>query len=174
MILFRYAVPDCVRWSGSAGAQGLRARITTESSGDWPNTAHFFITKSRFATKHRPPAISIVLREVKIICRREGYAYLSVCFGTGREHKLNLLRRLYGARGSKWMSGSATMQEPSAERHMCAAKDPDQIDSALPRARPETSGFSVDRIGSSLWADDPHGERDVIVFSFLLEPRHRS
>ena len=29
------------------------------------------------------------------------------CFGTGREHKLNLLCGLLGALDSKWMSGSA-------------------------------------------------------------------
>jgi hypothetical protein len=31
----------------------------------------------------------------------------SVCFGTGREHKLNLLCGLFGVSDSKWMSGSA-------------------------------------------------------------------
>jgi hypothetical protein len=30
-------------------------------------------------------------------------------------------------RGSKWMSGSAGMQEPPAERHRCAAAVPDQL-----------------------------------------------
>jgi hypothetical protein len=31
----------------------------------------------------------------------------SVCFGTGREHKLNLLCGLFGVSDCKWMSGSA-------------------------------------------------------------------
>jgi hypothetical protein len=49
------------------------------------------------------------------------------------------------ARGSKWMSGSARKQEPSAERRTCAVRNPDQINSALSRARPETSRFLVDK-----------------------------
>ena len=49
------------------------------------------------------------------------------------------------ARGSKWMSGSAWTQEPSAERHTCAAAIPDQINSALSTARPEASCFFVDK-----------------------------
>jgi hypothetical protein len=44
------------------------------------------------------------------------------CFGTGSEHKLNLLRRPSRARGSKWMSGSANAGT-TAERHqMCELK----------------------------------------------------
>ena len=31
----------------------------------------------------------------------------SICFGTGREHNLNLLRGLFGVSNSKWISGSA-------------------------------------------------------------------
>ena len=42
----------------------------------------------------------------------------SDCFGTGREHKLNLLRRLFGARGSKWMSGPAGAGTTSREAHV--------------------------------------------------------
>jgi len=49
------------------------------------------------------------------------------------------------ARDSKWMSGSARKQEPSAERHTCAAADPDQINRALSGARPETSCFFIDK-----------------------------
>ena len=39
------------------------------------------------------------------------------CFGTGREHQLNLLCGLCGVLDCKWMSGSAPAQEPPAERH---------------------------------------------------------
>jgi hypothetical protein len=52
------------------------------------------------------------------------------CFGTGSEHKLNLLCGFFGALDSKWMSGSAR-QEPPAERHSCATRHPDQTDCAL-------------------------------------------
>jgi hypothetical protein len=41
----------------------------------------------------------------------------SHCFGTGREQKLNLLRWLFGARGSKWMSGPAGAETTSREAH---------------------------------------------------------
>jgi len=51
-------------------------------------------------------------------------------FGTGSEHKLNLLCGFFGALDSKWMSGSAR-QEPPAERHSCATRRPDQADCAL-------------------------------------------
>ena len=40
------------------------------------------------------------------------------CFGTGREHKLNLLCGLFGVLDSKWMSGPAGMQGPPAERQL--------------------------------------------------------
>ena len=59
---------------------------------------------------------------------------LSNCFGTGREHKLNLLCGLSGALDSKWMSGSAGAGT-KAERHCCAKEDPDQTKSALSKAR---------------------------------------
>jgi hypothetical protein len=62
-----------------------------------------------------------------------------ICFGAGREHKVNLLRGLLPARGSKWMSGSARKQEPPAERQTCTAIDPDQTNSALSAAHPEIS-----------------------------------
>ena len=48
------------------------------------------------------------------------------------------------ARGSKWMSGSAPMQEPSAERLTRAAIDRDQTHNALSKARQENSRFSLD------------------------------
>jgi len=45
------------------------------------------------------------------VCRLSEGAHtpeaLSKCFGTGREHELNLLYGLFGALDSKWMSGSA-------------------------------------------------------------------
>jgi hypothetical protein len=37
------------------------------------------------------------------------------------------------------------VQEPSAERHTCAAIDPDQTHNALSRARTDDSCFSVDK-----------------------------
>jgi len=37
------------------------------------------------------------------------------CFGTGREHKLNLLCGLLGVLDSKWMSGSARAGTTSRE-----------------------------------------------------------
>jgi hypothetical protein len=37
------------------------------------------------------------------------------------------------------------VQEPPAERHCCAATDPDQINRALSRARPENSCFFLDK-----------------------------
>ena len=68
----------------------------------------------------------------------------SNCFETGREHTLNLLRRLLSARGSKWMSGPARMQGSSAARQSCATNDFDQPQCALSTARPKTSSFSLD------------------------------
>jgi hypothetical protein len=59
---------------------------------------------------------------------------LSNCFGTGREHKLNLLCGLSGALDSKWMSGSA-VQEPQAERQRLRKEGSDQTKSALSQAR---------------------------------------
>ena len=38
----------------------------------------------------------------------------------------------FNARGSKWMSGSAWMQEPPAERHTCATSGPDQATARSP------------------------------------------
>ena len=54
------------------------------------------------------------LSEGKINLRRLS----SNCFGTGREHKLNLLCGLFGVLDSKWMSGPAGMQGPPAERQL--------------------------------------------------------
>src|ERR1700757_596897 len=46
------------------------------------------------------------------------------------------------------MSGSARMQEPPAERRMCAVTRPDQTNNALSRARAEISCFFLDtRLG---------------------------
>jgi hypothetical protein len=42
----------------------------------------------------------------------------SNCFGTGREHKLNLLCGLFAVLDSKWMSGPAGMQGPPAEKQL--------------------------------------------------------
>jgi len=55
------------------------------------------------------------------------------CFGTGREHQLNLLRRPSRARGSKWMSGSANAGT-TAERHQMRAEDLDREMRALSSA----------------------------------------
>jgi hypothetical protein len=66
------------------------------------------------------------------------------CFGTGSERKLNLLRELSRSRDSKRMFSSAQKQELSAERHTCAAMNPDQNNDALSRACSENPCFSVD------------------------------
>jgi len=67
----------------------------------------------------------------------------SNCFGTGREHKLNLLRRPYRARDSKWMSGSAKAGT-TAERHTLRAAGPEYVGfcALLRRARQENCFFS--------------------------------
>ena len=73
------------------------------------------------------------------------------CFGTGREHKLNLLCGLLGVLDSKWMSGPA--RAGTISREATAADGNVLITSycALSRARPEVSCFSLDM--------DLHGSR---------------
>src|SRR6266576_1592453 len=73
------------------------------------------------------------------------------CFGTGREHQLNLLRRPSRARGSKWMSGSAKAGT-TAERHQMRAEDLDGEVRALTSA-PGHVCFSL--------TEDLHGCRSV-------------
>src|SRR5437868_9312762 len=75
------------------------------------------------------------------------------CFGTGREHQLNLLRRPSRARGSKWMSGSANAGT-TAERHQMRAEDLDRKVRALSSA-PGHVCFSL--------TEDLHGCRTSIV-----------
>ena len=67
------------------------------------------------------------------------------CFGTGREHKLNHLRRLSGARGSKWMSGPAwDAGTTSREALVRSERIPISEMRALPSA-PRGLVFSLDR-----------------------------
>ena len=80
------------------------------------------------------------------------------CFGTGRDHKLNHLRRLSVVRGSKWMSGPAGMQGPPAVRHKVRSNEPRSSKCALSRARPENSRF--------LLTDDFHGGRQTGTYVF--------
>jgi hypothetical protein len=68
----------------------------------------------------------------------------SVCFGTGREHKLKFLCGLFGVSNSKWISGSAESRNHQPRGTVAQPADSDQTDSAVSRARPEILCFSLD------------------------------
>jgi hypothetical protein len=66
------------------------------------------------------------------------------CFGTGRDHKLNHLGRLFGARDSKWMSGPAsdagtTRREALVRRN---ETNPDHRNARSPERAQRTRVFS--------------------------------
>jgi hypothetical protein len=63
------------------------------------------------------------------------------CFGTGREHKLNLLCGLFGVLDSKWMSGSAGCRDHQPRGNCCVSANPDHIELRALRARPEICAF---------------------------------
>jgi hypothetical protein len=62
----------------------------------------------------------------------------SNCFGTGREHKLNLLCGFFGISDSKWMSGSARSRSHQPRGTRAQRPILIQIHSALSRARTRT------------------------------------
>jgi hypothetical protein len=66
------------------------------------------------------------------------------CFGTGREHKLNLLCGLLGALDSKWMSGSARAGTISREANTANGEVLISSRSAPSGARQEILCFFVD------------------------------
>lgn len=67
------------------------------------------------------------------------------CFGTGSEHKLNLLCGLLGVLDSKWMSGSARAGTISREANTAYGNVLIRSRSAPSGARPEMLCFSLDR-----------------------------
>ena len=68
----------------------------------------------------------------------------SSCFGTGREHTLNHLRRLASLRQQMDVWSCSGMHGPSAVRQSCAERDPINRYARSPRARPKASSFSLD------------------------------
>ena len=66
---------------------------------------------------------------------------LSNCFGTGREHKLNLLCGLSGALDSKWMSGSAVSRNHQPRGKGCVRKVLIRPKRALPSAPKKSRAF---------------------------------
>ena len=66
------------------------------------------------------------------------------CFGTGSEHKLNLLCGLFGALDSKWMSGSASRNhQPRGTVALGGALI--RPTARSPERAKDTSCFSLDR-----------------------------
>ncbi len=75
----------------------------------------------------------------------------SECFGTGSEHKLNLLRRPWRPEAANGCPVLQRMQEPLAERHTCATAGPDQQTTRAPEREQRPCASSL--------TDDLHGGR---------------
>ncbi|MGA2852494.1 MAG: hypothetical protein ABSE46_26105 [Terracidiphilus sp.] len=70
-----------------------------------------------------------------------------VSYNKQRLHKVGYFGELtsakaFSARGSKWMSGAAGMQRPTAVRHLCAADDPDPRNARPPERALRSRVFS--------------------------------
>src|SRR6266542_5701491 len=72
------------------------------------------------------------------------------CFGTGREHKLNLVRRLATGRGNEWMIGSARAGTHSREALLRARDLGRSCCARSPERAWESCVFRLTRTGSKI------------------------
>ncbi len=87
--------------------------------------------------------------------RRQLQRLPSVCFGTGREHKLNLLCGLFGVSDSKWMSGSAESRNQKPRGNVAQQQILIKPIARSPKRAQKILCFSVD--------NDLHGWKPVIL-----------